>query len=533
MNYIDANKLYPALASKGMEEARQIAVNSFPAFVKLIASYQVMGHCHEDLCRWIQEQDKEYKLILWPRDHGKSRYAAFYTVWRLVRDPSLSIIYASATSSLAEKMLEFIKTKILESKKFQSYFPNMINEETGRRAMWTQSKIIVDHPMRTLHGSSDPTYVTVGVGGNLTGNHGALVVLDDVVVYNNTVLEGETGRQKVNNWVGMLASILSAENDCLVVGTRYHPDDAYSMMIEAEYEIFDEETGEMMHTVPMYRVNQANVELDGQYLWPRAKAEDGKAYGFNDNIMSKKKAQYITSGIITQFYAQYYNDPNNRDSAPVSRDIFRYYDKSELNNSMGHWYVKGDLLTNYAALDLAATVGEKSDYTAITVGGLTLSNLKYLLDAQRIKTSKASEMVDLVEAMYTKWNFTALRIEAVGGFKVVAEDIKVQLEKRGIRVPIEIYNPGSQHKELRIMNILEPQYKAQNVFHFRGGTAELLEQELVDSNPTHDDLKDCWAMCIDPTFMKQRKVPKTKIRTNVLNFNKRFGGVDYGNLGKR
>ncbi len=533
MEYLDANKIHPRLASKNMEEARQIALNSFPAFVKLILPWQIMGHCHEDLCKWMQECE-EYKLVLWPRDHAKSTYAAFYVVWKLIRDPALSVIYASATSSLAEQMLNnVIKSKILESKKFQDYFPSMIDPEEGRRAMWTQSRIILDHPIRKSHGSATPSIVTIGVGGNLTGSHGALIVLDDVVVKKNSVDEGETGRQKVNGWIGMLASILSAENDLLVVGTRYHPDDAYSTMIETEYDVLDEETGEVIGVRPMYQVSQANVESDGQYLWPRQKANDGKAYGFNANVLAKKKAMYTSTGNITQFYAQYYNDPNNRDSAPISRDIFRYYDKSELDNKHGQWYIQDTPLTNYAALDLASTMGERSDYTAITVGGLTFDNIKYLLDAQRIKTNKASEMVDLVEAMYIKWNFTGLRIEAVGAFKMIAEDIKGQLEKRGIRVPIELYNPGITHKDLRIMNILEPQYKSQSVFHYRGGMAEILEQEMLDAKPTHDDLKDCWAMCVDPTFMKLKKQSRTKLRPNVLHFNSRFGGVDYGNIGKR
>lgn len=533
MEYIDANKIHPKLASKHMEDMRQKAVNNFEAFVKLILPWQAMGHCHEDLCRWMQENEEEYKQVIWPRDHCKSSYATFYVVWKLVRDPSLSVIYASATSSLAEDMLGVIKTKILLSDKFKAYFPTMVNDVEGKRARWSQSEIILDHPLRKVHGSATPSIVTIGVGGNLTGSHGALIVLDDVVVKKNSIDEGETGRQKVKSWIGMLASILSAENDCLVVGTRYHPDDAYATMIELEYDVIDETTGEVIETKPMFQVSQANVESDGQYLWPRQKFADGKAYGFNANVLAKKKALYVGMGIITQFYAQYYNDPNNRDSAPVSRDIFRYYDKSDLDNRSGHWYIKDEPLTNYAALDLASTMGERSDYTAITVGGLTPLNIKYLVDANRIKTNKASEMVDLVEAMYVKWNFVALRIEAVGAFKMVAEDIKLQLEQRGVRVPIELYNPGIMHKELRIINILEPQYKSQSVWHFRGGMAEILEQEMIDVKPTHDDLKDCWAMCIDPTFMKVKKQRKTKIHNNVIHFNKRFGGVDYGTIGKR
>lgn len=533
MKFIDGNDIYPELPNKAMEGVRTAALNNFTLFVKLVASFQQMGHCHEDLCRWMQDQGSGYKLILWPRDHCKSRYSAFYASWQLARNPAISIIYASATATLAEKMLTFIKTNILEAPKFREYFPNLINAEEGRRKKWTGSEIIVDHPLRDELGSSDPTIKVAGVGANITGHHCDLMIFDDVVVYKNTCQEGPGGREKVNGWVGSMASILSAENDCLVVGTRYHPKDAYQSMIDETHDIFDEATGELIDTKHTYTVSQANVEEDGQYLWPRKVSKDGRAYGFNKNILSKKKSQYISKGQTTQFYAQYYNDPNDRSSAPISRDLFRYYDKSDLTEHGGMWSINDKPLAIYCTIDPAATIGTRSDYTAICVGGIDPEGVKYLLDAIRYKTDKISDTVNKTDLLYTKWKFKALRIEAVGAFSMVAKDIIVQLQNKGIRIPMELYNPGTMHKDLRILNILEPAYQAQSVFHFRGGTAESLEDEIISLRPAHDDLKDAWAMCIDPEFMKIIRPRKRVSRSNVLKFNKRYGGVDYGTIGNR
>lgn len=529
---IDANKLYPELPTKEMEEFRQLAVNDFVSFVQLIAPFQMMGHCHEDLCKWMQDTDDGYKLILWPRDHGKSRYAAFYAGWQLVRNPAIAIIYASATANLAEKMLTFLKTNLLTTPKFREYFPNMINLEEGRRKKWTNSEIIIDHPLRNEVGSSDPTIKVAGVGANITGHHCDLMIFDDVVVHKNTIQEGSAGREKVNAWVGSMASILSAENDCLVVGTRYHPKDAYQSMIDEKHEIFDE-NDELIDEYHTYTVSQANVEEDGQFLWPRMTTKNGKAYGFTKNVLSKKKSQYVSKGQITQFFAQYYNDPNDRSSAPIARDLFRYYDKSDLDESGGLWTIDGKVLSNYCAVDLAATLGSRSDYTALLVGGITDEGVKYLLESIRYKSDKASETIDKLELLYSKWKFKALRIEAVGAFSLVAKDMKLQLENRGIRIPIEIYNPGTIHKDIRIMHILEPAYQSQSVFHYRGGTAEILEDEIISVNPPHDDLKDAWAMCIDPEFMKVTRKMKVLTRSNVLKFNSKYGGVEYGRTGKR
>ena len=510
-----------------MEELRQLALNDFGAFIKLVCPDNIMGHCHEDLCRWIQDNDKTYKLILWPRDHGKSRYAAFYAAWRLTRDPTISIIYASATAAQAIKMLDFVKDKILDTPKYNAYFSGMINADVGKRRRWKSTEIIVDHPIRSSSSVADTSIFCTGVGANITGRHCGLLVLDDVVVRNNTIEEGEQGREKVNSWVASVASVASVDSDCLVVGTRYHPEDAYSFMITEKHDVYNDK-GEIINELYRYTVNQADTEVDGQFLFPRVISKEGKPYGFDLNRLAKIKSQYINNGQITQFYAQYYNDPNNRETSIIARETFRYYDKAELDNSGSLWSIKGKALSVFAAVDLAATIGDKSDYTAIAVGGIDEDGVRYLLDLIRYKSDKPSETIAALEMLYNKWSYKALRIEAVGAFSMVAKDIKARLESMGIRCPIEIYNPGNTHKDVRINNIVEPLYNSQSVFHFRGGLCENLETELVSLHPAHDDLKDAWAMCIDPQFMKAYKKRRLVAQTNVVRFNSRYGGLDYG-----
>ena len=96
-----------------LDEIRQLAEEDFISFVKLVAPYNVMGTCHEDLCKFITDDTlKPYKLVLYPRGHRKSFYAAMYACWRIVKDPSIAIVYLSATSDLAESQLRTIKTTL-------------------------------------------------------------------------------------------------------------------------------------------------------------------------------------------------------------------------------------------------------------------------------------------------------------------------------------------------------------------------------------------------------------------------------------
>ena len=86
-----------------VDEIRELAEEDFISFVKLVAPYNVMGSCHEDICKFLMDKSKKpYKLVIYPRGHRKSFYAAMYACWKIIKDPSIAIVYLSATSPLAE-----------------------------------------------------------------------------------------------------------------------------------------------------------------------------------------------------------------------------------------------------------------------------------------------------------------------------------------------------------------------------------------------------------------------------------------------
>ena len=95
------------------EEIRTRAENDLEFFITLVAPQECMGLCHRHLIRWWQRQEsKSHQLVLFPRDHGKSRYAAYRVAHAITKDPTLRVLYISSTANLAEKQLSFIKTII-------------------------------------------------------------------------------------------------------------------------------------------------------------------------------------------------------------------------------------------------------------------------------------------------------------------------------------------------------------------------------------------------------------------------------------
>jgi hypothetical protein len=268
-----------------VDEIRTVAEGDLESFIRLVAPYQVLGAVHQEWCRWATSQStSNHQLTLLPRDHGKSRMAAFMVAWRITRQPDVRILYISATSNLAQKQLHFIKN-ILESPIYRRYWPDMIKPNENDRELWTKSEISVDHPKRKAEAVRDPTVFTGGLTTGLTGLHCDVAVLDDVVVPENAYTE--EGRETVNRQYSLLSSIEGSDMEEWVVGTRYHPKDLYANMLEMRNEVYDKD-----HNVESYEdvydVFERKVEDigdgTGTFLWPRQVRGDGKEFGFNAQI---------------------------------------------------------------------------------------------------------------------------------------------------------------------------------------------------------------------------------------------------------
>lgn len=506
------------------ELTKQKAEGSLLAFIKLVAPHRHLGAIHEDLIEWMTRQNaKAHQLVLLPRDHMKSALMAYRVAWRITRDPTVRVLYISSTANLAEKQLKMIKD-ILTSKKYRQYWPEMVNIDEGAREKWTQSEIAVDHPKRAAEGIRDSTVFTGGLTTSLTGLHCDVAVLDDVVVQENAY--SEEGREKVEGQYSLLASIEAAEAEEWVAGTRYHGNDLYQKLMDMEEETFDSD-GNISGTDPVYEVYHRQVEDKGdgtgEFLWPRTARPDGKYFGFNKEILAKKKAQYLDK---SQFYAQYYNDPNRLEDALIRPDRFQYYEREHLTNRQGKWHCKGRPLNVYAAADLAYTTKKRSDFTAIVVVGLDFEGFVYVLEIDRFKTEKISEMYEHIRNLHIKWGFRKIRVEMVAAQSVIVQEIKnVYLRPEGLNLSIDEYYPSTREgaKEEHMDAILQPRYENLSMWHYRGGNCQLLEEELKMRRPPHDDIKDALANAIEIS-VAPRDAGKRRTDSNVI-YHSRFGGV--------
>lgn len=503
-----------------LEQIREAAESNLETFIKLVAPHLLMGSVHSELIQWWNREDaKDNQLTLLPRGHLKSKLIAYRAAWWITKHPETTILYVSATADLAEKQLYQIKN-ILDSTIYRRYWSDMIHPEEGKREKWAVSEISIDHPNRKLEGVRDPTCTAVGLNGNMTGKHADIVILDDIVVPGNAYTED--GREKVAAAYSQLASIENPGAKEWVVGTRYHPKDIYDTLINMKEVTYNEDGEEVEEEV--YELFQRVVETDGEFLWAKRTRPDGKSFGFDEKELARIKAKYVDR---TQFYAQYYNNPNNNETALISAEKFQYYDRQFLKNQEGDWYIKDRKLSVYAAIDFAFSLKKKADFSALVVVGVDSFGNYYVLDIDRFKTERIVDYYKHIVQAVQKWGFRKIRAEISVAQKTIVQELKESyIKANGLALSIDEHNPTRHEgdKIERINTILEPKYDNLQVWHYRGGNCQSLEEELVMLHPPHDDIKDALANAINLAVIPKMHRPVVSNIAN-LSYHPRFGGV--------
>lgn len=514
---------------KEAKEYRELALNDLYFFARLVNPGYVYGDIHKEIFLWMQnyslygkdEGQSTNKLIMLPRAHLKSHMVATWASWIITRHPEVTMLYVSATSGLAETQLYAIKN-ILTSSVYRRYFPEYIHPQEGKRERWNTTTVSIDHPKRRQEGIRDATIETAGLTTNTTGWHADIIIADDLVVPENAYTED--GRDSVVKKSSQFTSIRNAGGFTMACGTRYHPSDVYATWKSQEYEVFNDE-GDVVGRLPVWEVKEYAVEQDGLFIWPKTMRDDGKFFGFDNRVLARIRAEYSDR---IQFYAQYYNNPNDPGSNRIDRGKFQYYDKKFLKQRDGKWYFKSKPLNVYAAIDFAFSLKKAADNSAIVVIGIDEDAFIYVLDIDVFKSDKISEYFKHVVDLHSKWEFKKLRAEVTVAQAIIVRDLKDKLREEGLVLSIEEHRPNRNEgtKEERIASALEHRYDNQQMWHYKGGYIDVLEEELILARPPHDDVKDALANAVE-IAVKPKKRSHTESTSNIVSFHPRFGGVRF------
>lgn len=212
-----ADKITP---DEAREALKHFYLSDFFEFAKYFLGYKdLKWEVHGQFIQ-VFESDAPRKLVVMPRGTFKSTLGSVaYPIWRLMRNPNLTILLDSELYSNSKNFIREIKGH-LESERMLELFGNQVGSK------WDEGEIIL--ASRTAN-RKEASITAGGVGTVKIGQHYDLIIADDM----NSPANSETPEkcQKVIDHVRYNLNILNPGGEYVVIGTRYAERDVIGFLL--------------------------------------------------------------------------------------------------------------------------------------------------------------------------------------------------------------------------------------------------------------------------------------------------------------
>ena len=494
---------------------------------------------------------------------------SLYILWRIYRNANIRILVGTNIKRLARALIRELR-QYLEDEELQQLVWNVRphvegalvpaldaagkrrrnaqrsgsedeNEALDKKVIWSSEAIQVIRSGKF----KEPTVAAVSALTTMTGDHYDLVILDDVVDFKNSDQPGK--REKIMQWALDLESILDPQrvvtygtvdtknlyevigDEVLITGTRYYDGDYYGNLLSNLEEL-------------QYRTFIRNVYKNGRdntdgYLW------DEK---FNHKTVQKLRKRLTPR----QFAAQYLNEIMTDEERIFKQESIKWIHAERVKVSERKVYIRltdeeqaqhstmyGTLRTHIElrpllVIDPAISQSSSADYTVLAVGGYDTDGKFYLIDLRAgrwLPSETINKMWELVE----KWQLAMVHVETGNGLGLsLVHAIKESFTRKKKALVVKEVKPGTEKKEARIQDNLEPLFANVGYFNATSWTANVPEfKDEIDFYPrsAHDDVLDAVAWIAKlATRIKQRdklRNGKALTRKTSNRVNKYYGGV--------
>ena len=422
--------------------------NNFLDFVHAMWPEFIMGTHHGIIAKKLEQiASGEIKrlIINMPPRHTKSEFASFlFPAWMIGRNPAMKIIQATHTTELAVNFGR--KTKnLLETDEYKDIFPGTsLSVDSKASGRWD-----------TKRGGM---YYAVGVGSNLAGRGGDLIIIDDP--HSEQTALSANGFDLAWDWyTGGPRQRLQPGGAIVLVQTRWSEKDMTAQLIRAQGKdpLADQwEIVELPALMP-----------SGEPCWPE--------------FWSKHELEQVKASVPAyKWNAQYQQNPTAEELSILKREWWKKWTKKEVPNLQ---YV----IQSY---DTAFSKKETADYSAITTWGVFYpqeiggSPALILLDVKKGRWD-FPELKVIAQEQYNFWEPETVIIEA----KATGMPLTHELQKLGI--PVVNFTPSKGNDKLSRVHSISPLFEAGMVWAPDEVWAdEMIEECAAFPNGRYDDLVD-------------------------------------------
>ena len=437
-------KLELRLAQLERNEACQ---ENFLHFVRRMWPDFITGRHHkiiaEKLERVAKGELKRLIINMAPR-HTKSEFASFlFPAWMMGRNPSMKIIQATHTTELAVNFGR--KTKnLIDNEEYKEVFPDVkLAADSKASGRWDTS--------------SGGMYYAVGVGSNLAGRGGDLVVIDDP--HSEQTAMSAKGFDDAWDWyTGGPRQRLQPGGSIVLVQTRWSEKDMTGQLIRA---MAKDPLADQWEIVELPAIFE-----DGKPCWPE--------------FWSLEDLTAVRASIPpSKWNAQYQQNPTGEENAIIPREWWNKWEQEQVPQLQ---YV----IQSY---DTAFSKRETSDFSAITTWGVFYPvegegpNL-ILLDSKKGRWD-FPELKEVALELYGFWEPDSVIVEAK------ASGMPLTQEMRQTGIPVINFTPSRGNDKVSRVHAVSPLFEAGMVWApDKSFAEELIEEVAAFPNGEYDDLVD-------------------------------------------
>ena len=428
-------------------EKNEACKNDFLIFVKNMWPDFIAGRHHQIIAEKLERvaRGELSRLIInmAPR-HTKSEFASFlFPAWMMGRNPRMKIIQATHTTELAVNFGR--KTKnLLDSDEYKEVFDSVkLAADSKASGRWDTS--------------AGGMYYAVGVGSNLAGRGGDLIIIDDT--HSEQTAMSASGFDDAWDWyTGGPRQRLQPGGAIVLVQTRWSEKDMTGQLLRAMAKDPMADQWEIVELPAIFE--------DGSACWPE--------------FWSLDDLNAVRASIpLNKWNAQYQQNPTGEESAIIKREWWRKWEGDEVPNL--HYVIQ--------SYDTAFSKRETADYSAITTWGVFYPEESgipalILLDSKKGRWD-FPQLKQIAFDEYKFWDPDTVIVEAK------ASGTPLTQEMRQMGIPVVNFTPSRGNDKITRVHSVSPLFEAGMVWCPDTTFADELVEEVASfPNGEHDDLVD-------------------------------------------
>tara|TARA_R100001594_G_scaffold148888_1_gene205200 strand:+ start:1055 stop:2866 length:1812 start_codon:yes stop_codon:yes gene_type:complete len=358
--------------------------------------------------KWIKSINKALlhggqQMILSPPRHGKTELLIHFVVWLICRNPNIRILWIGGNEDIAKNSVSSVLDTLENNEGLKEDFcgPNgSFKPATRTGKSWSQNGFTVS--TRTVSGIKSPTMVGLGRGGKILSRDCDIIIADDIEDFSST-MQPASRRNTKNWWTTTLGSRKEEHTAMVVIGSRQHPDDLYSALLENEaWETIVEEAHDSMCVIPEFDEDDHKDCM----LW-----EDKRSFKW---LMNRKRDAQTTGG-VQRFEMVYLNKAQAKGLSLFNPEVIKecYNQNVDLGNIPHSAYL-------VAGLDPAATGYQAGFLWAVETSA---DDIKLqMVDMENQQGGGLEEARNLIKKWFDMYNCYHWVIEENGFQKAIRQD---------------------------------------------------------------------------------------------------------------